>query len=189
VKRLSRSVVAFGLAVSVAFGLVSCTGADDPPKQAYEVGYCGEPATAYGGVSGKEEDLVRFSATKLASWVGGEVRSIKVAFFKDPGNPAAHDFEIELYAGGTAGLPGNKLFDKVVSLRQGWNDIPLDAAVAIDGDTELWAGYSVDRKGCWPVTIDDGINVPDVNYCKYEDSDEYFPQYRHNTCVRLGVWK
>jgi hypothetical protein len=188
-KRLSHNVVVVALAVAAALGLFSCTGADDPPKQAYEVGYCGEPASCGGAIPARRENLVYFSAAKLASQVGGEVRSIKVAYGEYAGNPATRDFTIRLYGAGTTSSPGTKLFDKVVTLSQGWNEVPLDSPIAIDGDTELWAGYEVDLEGCWPVALDAEANVPNTSYAWIPDAGAYYRLMSNNYCVRLIIWK
>jgi hypothetical protein len=181
--------VSTALAAAAMLVLFSCS--DASPKRAYEVGSYGDIVAANGmGAQDRTDDmLVLFTKAKLASYVGGEVRSIKVGYCDFYMNPATYDFEVEIYAGGSGGAPGAKLFDKAVTLSKGWNDIPLDASVAVDSDTMLWAGYSINTKNGWPLAFDDGDRVAGTTFRKMGDSAAYEEYGQHNLCVRLEIWK
>jgi hypothetical protein len=190
-KRSMIRVASAALVVGAMLVLLSCSDPGASPKRAYEVGYCGDIVAANGtGAQDRTDDmLVLFTKAKLASYVGGEVRSIKVGYCDFYMNPATYDYEVEIYAGGSGGAPGAKLFDKAVTLSKGWNDIPLDASVAVESDTMLWAGYSINTKNGWPLAFDGNDRVAGTTFRKMGDSAAYEEYGQHNLCVRLEIWK
>jgi hypothetical protein len=190
-KRVIALVVAAGFAAAL-FTSCPASHGDSQDPQDYEVGYCGEPvpANSVGGVDRTDENLVYFPAAKLASYIGGEVRSLKVCYSAYSSNPATHGFDAVLYGKGTASSPGAKLFDAARTLTKGWNEIELDSPIAIDAGTELWAGYSTNMKGCWPLGFDGEASVPDVYFVKYGGGTTYEEiDAANNICVRLIVRK
>lgn len=105
------------------------------------LGYCdGEVSNTSFKISGKNKTIqcaIRVPAANVAGLVGNNITKIRVGVNTDcPKLPSSVTVWIR------TSNTGQNLAEKKKSVNKGWNDIELDAPLAIPEGQDLWIGYS-----------------------------------------------